>query len=113
MNWTKLTSEAELIDIVKKSHTEPQIIFKHSTRCGTSYLVKENLEDSDLPEKTEFHLLDLISHRSLSDQIAKLFTVRHESPQVLVIKDGICIYNKAHSGIRIQGIINQLSPAIE
>ncbi len=106
MFWTTLSSEEELNTIIKNSHIKPQIIFKHSMRCGTSFLVKESLEESESDPNLEIHLLDLIANRNISDQIASIFKVRHESPQVLIIKDGICVYQKAHSGIRMQSILN-------
>ena len=73
------------------------IIFKHNTTCPISKSVKRSLEQDaeKLPENTPFYILDLISHRDISDSIADTFDVPHESPQLLVIKDGKCIYNES------------------
>ena len=67
MDWIKLTSGEELNELISRSHEQPQVIYKHSLRCGTSYLVKENLEDSTSPVNADFHLLDLINFRSVSN----------------------------------------------
>lgn len=109
MDWIKLTSGEELNELISRSHEQPQVIYKHSLRCGTSYLVKENLEDSTTLVNADFHLLDLINFRSVSNQVSDLFRIRHESPQVLVIKNGICVYSKAHIGIKMTGIENAIA----
>lgn len=109
MLWINLTSEKDLNELINRSHEQPQIIYKHSLRCGTSYLVKENLEDSAIPLNADFHLLDLINNRALSNQVSEIFRIRHESPQVLVIKNGICVYSKAHIGIKMTGIENAIA----
>ena len=86
MNWITLKDEAALETIKKLSKTQPQVIFKHSTRCAVSSLIKNRLEKTPAPEKLSFHFLDLITFRSLSDKVAAEFLVEHESPQVLLIK---------------------------
>ena len=105
MNWITLSNEADLEKINKLSFTSPQVIFKHSTRCSISAMAKNRLERSEGPENLGFHLLDLIKYRSLSNQVAKDYNVYHESPQILTIIDGKCVYNESHSGIDMSGII--------
>lgn len=104
MNWIPLTKEEQLAQIRDRSSIVPQVIFKHSTRCGTSSLVLDRLERSKASEKIDFYFLDLISHRNLSNKIAEEFHVYHESPQVLLIKNGECVYDESHIGIRMDGI---------
>jgi bacillithiol system protein YtxJ len=111
MNWTSLASIEQIDDIINKSFIQPQIIFKHSTRCSISSVVKNRLDKNELPEKTDFYYLDLIAHRNISNQIAETFKVAHESPQILLIKKGECIYDESHSGIYMEEIINQLAAA--
>ncbi|MBS1773677.1 MAG: bacillithiol system redox-active protein YtxJ [Bacteroidetes bacterium] len=107
MNWITLTEEAQLQDILEKSTHNPVVIYKHSTRCGTSDLVKMRLERSEQPENIDFYYLDLIRYRDISNRIAEMFDVYHESPQVLLIKNGECIYDESHHGIYMQDIIEQ------
>ena len=90
MNWIPLNEVTQLDEIVTNSHKAPLIIFKHSIHCSVSSMAKNRL--------------DLIRHRDISNKIAETFQVRHQSPQVLVIDKGKCIYNESHSGIHFDEI---------
>ena len=107
MNWINLTKEEQLNQIKVNSNTKPQIIFKHSTRCSISSMAKNRLERSTQPDEMDFYFLDLLQYRLLSNKIAEDFKVYHESPQILVIKNGECIYDESHSGIDMDEIIEQ------
>ncbi len=107
MDWISLTSSAQLADIIEKSKHKPQLIFKHSTRCSISSMAKNRLERVTPPENIDFYYLDLISYRELSSKIAEEFDVFHESPQVILIKNGECSYDESHSGINMDDIIEQ------
>ena len=107
MDWISLTSSAQLADIIEKSKHQPQLIFKHSTRCSISSMAKNRLEGTTPPENIDFYYLDLISYRELSTKIAEDFDVFHESPQVILIKNGECSYDESHSGINMDDIIEQ------
>ena len=107
MDWISLTSSAQLADIIEKSKHQPQLIFKHSTRCSISSMAKNRLERTIPPENIDFYYLDLISYRELSTKIAEDFDVFHESPQVILIKNGECSYDESHSGINMDDIIEQ------
>jgi bacillithiol system protein YtxJ len=69
-------------------------------------MAKKRFEmDWDLiPENTPLYFLDLISHRDISAHIAEIFQVHHESPQVLVIKDGECILDASHGDISAEEV---------
>jgi bacillithiol system protein YtxJ len=99
MNWILLEDENQLDQIIVASNTTPQVIFKHSTRCGTSKMIKTRLERNDNPSGINFYLVDLFKYRSISNKIASVFNVMHESPQILVINNGNCIYDESHSAI--------------
>ena len=107
MNWIKLNDEAALETLKKLSTRQPQVIFKHSTRCSVSSMIKNRLEKAQVPDDLSFHFLDLIAHRSLSDKLAVEFLVEHESPQVLLIKNGRCVYDQSHNGIAMEDIIEK------
>jgi len=106
MRWNDLNAEDQLETIRKKSSEKPQVIFKHSTRCGISSVAKSRLEKWQPTEDFDFYYLDLIKYRSLSNRVAEEFDVYHESPQVLVIKNGECVYDESHLGISLQEILN-------
>jgi bacillithiol system protein YtxJ len=107
MNWIPLTSEQQLQQIIENSKQKPQVIFKHSIRCGISSMAKSRLERSQPPGSIDFYYLDLINYRSISNRLSEIFKVVHESPQVLLIKNGECVYEESHSGIRMEEIIEQ------
>lgn len=107
MNWIELTTEEQLNTIIEESKQQPVVIFKHSTRCSISSMVKNRLERETAPEDITFYYLDLIRYRSVSNKIAELFQVYHESPQVLLIKNGDCTYDESHNGIDMYEIAEQ------
>lgn len=107
MDWINLESSTQLARIVELSETRAQLIFKHSTRCAVSDLAKSRLERKEAPSGVDFYYLDLIRERALSDQIATYFQVAHESPQVLLIVKGTCVYKESHNGINMAEIAEQ------
>ncbi|MEO5945051.1 MAG: bacillithiol system redox-active protein YtxJ [Ferruginibacter sp.] len=107
MNWISLETEKDLENIKERSSAKPQVIFKHSTRCSISSMVKSRLERAAAPEEIDFNILDLIANRLLSSKIAEYFSVGHESPQILIIKNGECVYDESHNGISMDDIEEQ------
>lgn len=107
MNWISLQTETQLEEIRQLSAQRPQVIFKHSTRCSTSALVKSRLERGAQPWDIDFYFLDLLSYRPISNKIADSFQVPHESPQILVIRNGECIYDESHLGISMDEIMEK------
>lgn len=107
MTWNELTDEAQLDAIKTQSAEMPVVIFKHSTRCSISTMAKTRLERSVAPESVAFYYLDLIRYRNISNKIAEVFHVHHESPQILLIRNGECTYDDSHNGISMEEIIAQ------
>ena len=87
------------------------MIFKHSTRCSISAVAMQRLKRGMVPGEFDFYYLDLISYRSLSNQVADQFDVTHESPQILVIRNGECVYDESHMSISADEIIENLGTA--
>ena len=111
MEWIHLTDEGQVNDIVKKSKEKAQVIFKHSNRCSVSSVALQRLQRANQPGEIDFYFLDLIRYRSISHKIAEVFKVRHESPQVLVVKDGKCVFNESHLSIDMGEIVDQVKTA--
>jgi bacillithiol system protein YtxJ len=107
MTWNDITEETQLAEIQTASKTQPVLIFKHSTRCSISAMAKGRLERSMAPEGVLFYFLDLIRYRTISNKIEELFHVHHESPQVLLIRNGSCVYDESHNGISMDEIVEQ------
>jgi bacillithiol system protein YtxJ len=99
--WTDLISLGQLDEITKESYTIPVVIFKHSTRCNQSSALLKNFErrynsEDNIPKP---YFLDLITHRDVSDEIALKFGIKHESPQVIFVKDGVAVKHASHKEI--------------
>lgn len=105
MHWIHLTDEEQIKQIISKSQVKPQVIFKHSTRCSISAVALQRLQKTEQPSDIDFYFLDLLSNRQLSNLVADRFQVHHESPQVLVIRDGSCVFDESHLGISMHDII--------
>jgi len=100
LNWINLNHIDQLDLIINESREIPVIIFKHSTRCSISRMVLKQFEKQyNLEEKMKLYFLDLLEYRVISNEIAARFNVVHQSPQVLVINDGISVYNASHESI--------------
>jgi bacillithiol system protein YtxJ len=108
MNWTSLESAEQIDDI--KHQQGYNLIFKHSTRCSISMMVKKRFElDWDkLPGDLPLYFLDLIKYRELSSKIALDFQVHHESPQLLLIKDGECVLDLSHGEVSVEEAMSVL-----
>lgn len=107
INWTTLTQQNQIQDIIAESKNAPVVIFKHSTSCTISATAKNRLErqwaEAGL-ENVKPYYLDLLAHRSISNQIAQTFAVEHQSPQLLLIKEGVCQYDASHLGINLNEV---------
>ena len=99
--WISLSSMIQLEEIQRKSATKTQIIFKHSTRCGISRMVMNQfIKSYDFIESDfDLYYLDLLSYRDISNKITETFQVYHQSPQLLIIKNGITIAHESHGDI--------------
>jgi len=88
--WQPLNSVAQLDVITEKSKTRTQVLFKHSTTCGISRMVLNMFNGSyDLEDNAiDLYYLDLHAHRAVSNEVAAKFQVMHQSPQLLVVKNG-------------------------
>lgn len=100
MDWNALTDIQQLDEIIEESSENPILIFKHSTRCSISrFALKQFENEFNLGESIKPYFLDLLMHRTISNEIADRFGVQHQSPQVIVIKNGKAIYNASHQDI--------------
>ena len=98
--WNQLTNLAQLNEITIISNEKPVAIFKHSTRCSISRMALKQFENEfNSSDKVTPYFLDLIAHRDISNEIATRFGVHHQSPQLILIKEGKAIYSVSHSDI--------------
>lgn len=109
LNWIRLTDTQQVECIKDLSFEKPQVLFKHSTRCGISSMALKRIERAGIIPDADFYFLDLIRFRNISDRIAWDFKIYHESPQLLLIKNGECIYNESHLSIDMKELAEHIS----
>jgi bacillithiol system protein YtxJ len=100
LQWNDLNTISQLSELEKESFDIPVLILKHSTRCSISGMAKNRLElywDKTVALKPYY--LDLLAHRDVSDEIAKRYHVTHQSPQIVLLKNGQLILNASHNEI--------------
>ena len=109
-HWHELNEEEQLNTIIEESKKQPVAIFKHSTSCGISHSIKHRLEgDWDFEaNELKFYYLDLLAFRPISNEVANRFGVIHQSPQVIVFKDGAPTFSTSHHGISVSSIRKNL-----
>ena len=105
MHWIHLIDEDQLQKIIVRSQEKPQVIFKYSSNCHLSQAIFMRLQNNGCPEHIDFHFLDLIAHENISKKILETFHVIDQSPQILLIKDGECIFQESHSEISLEEIM--------
>lgn len=104
MNWINLTDSQQIQAIIELSKQQPVLIFKHSTRCSISATALNRLERAWNLQDAKAYYLDLIAYRPISNALAEQFEVEHQSPQVLIIKNGQCVYHESHWDIAYDAI---------
>ena len=109
IKWISLVDMGQLNEIISLSEEKPVLIFKHSTRCSVSRMVLKQFESEfDLEDKVTPYFLDLLEHRDISNAITERFNVVHQSPQLLLIKNGVSVYDVSHSAIDAQDLKSKL-----
>jgi bacillithiol system protein YtxJ len=109
INWIPLQFVRQLDEMVAVSGQKPAVIFKHSTRCSISrFALKQFENEFALEDKVDAYFLDLIEYRDVSNEIANRFQVVHQSPQLLLIKNGQSVYDASHSDIDAGDLVERL-----
>lgn len=107
--WVVPESNEQLHELIKDGR-HPVLIYKHSYNCGTCIFSKLNVEKlfGEYGEKATFIFIDVITQRSISNHIAEFAGVKHESPQVLLFKEGELIWHESHGAITESGLMKAL-----
>lgn len=110
IHWKEISDISVLDSIQKDSYRQPQLIFKHSTRCSISAMALDRLNRNWKFTETQItpYYLDLLQYREISNKIAEKWQIHHESPQMLIIKNGECIHDVSHSDISVSEIESTL-----
>ena len=102
--WHQLNQMDQLDAIIEESKSKTVVVFKHSTRCGISRAILKMFERkySYTDQQMKLYYLDLLQNRDISNEIAARYKIHHESPQLIVIKDGNAVYNTSHHSIEAE-----------
>src|SRR6476620_4052536 len=111
MHWIHLTAEDQLQKIIVKSQERLQVIFKYSSCCHFSEVVFQRLQKNCCPGEIDFHFLDLNNYSNISEKVSETFGVSNQSPQILVINEGLCIFHESHPEISLEGILQHTTAA--
>lgn len=105
-NWIQLTSVQKLDEILANTTDKTFVFFKHSTRCGISRMVWNQVRflGKDKPKDVSLIYIDLIAYRDVSNAIAEKLKVFHQSPQVIVLQNNEVVYEASHSAIETEMI---------
>lgn len=93
-----IESTQEIDEIIERSKEKMQIIFKHSTVCPISRMSHDKMK-AEYPlneENADIYYIGVIEQRPISNYVAEKLKVQHESPQMIVLKDGKSIFNESH-----------------
>jgi len=109
VGWKQLTDLGELNTIINESNDKTVVIFKHSTRCAISRMVLKQFENEfSAHEVITPYFLDLLSYRAISNEIATRYGVVHQSPQMIIIKEGVAVYHASHESIAASDLNNYI-----
>ncbi len=111
MNWNQLSEVEQLEKIKEESFEKPILLFKHSTTCSISNMALNRMErnyDQTKVGDLKPYYLDLLRNRTISNKIEEEFDVQHESPQAIIIKNGVAIYDASHYDISFGEIADKV-----
>ena len=110
MKWRTITTEEDIEEMMRQSQSTACLVYKHSTRCTMSEMIKYILEEEWDFGETELipYYLDILAHKKLAAKIADDFQVYHQSPQVLLIQEGECTFDEDHKAISVEEIREHL-----
>lgn len=110
LKWEMISSEQDLRNVMENTSVKPALFYKHSTRCSISSMALNRLESEweTAIENCNLYFIDLIAHRNVSNLLADLTGVPHQSPQAILVKNNEVLYDASHSSINAKNIEQKL-----
>ena len=99
-HFTPVNDTETLDHLLTRSHKEPVILFKHSTTCPISASAYRQMSQVD----RDVSLVVVQRARNISNEIETRMGVRHESPQVVVVKNGEAVWTASHFDITSEAV---------
>ncbi len=101
----RLSVESDLNELLEE---DVAVLYKHSPACGLSAMAYRQVEQFATDhDGVPVYTLDVLAERELSDRVAETFGVRHESPQVFVLRKGLPRWSDSHRGVKAEAIAEQ------
>lgn len=109
-HWDVLTKPEQVEEVLKTSNQQPQLVYKHSHTCGICHAAKQEIESefTEIEKLANMNFVNVKKSRAVSSAFAEQLGVRHESPQLLLIDQGKCIWHKSHWSIKGDAILEAL-----
>lgn len=98
--WIPLEQIDQIDEVIERSYEKPVMIFKHSTRCSISRFALRQWENQSEVNSANYFLIDVLEYKLLSQYVAERLEIKHESPQVIVIKNREVITNLSHQNVQ-------------
>lgn len=103
----------DLNEVWETSREKPVLLFKQSTTCPISASAfsefNSYLENNN--EDIGAYFVKVRETRPVSDEIAEELGVRHESPQIFLVKERKEVWNSSHNKITVDSIKEALTSA--
>ena len=112
--WREIESVEDLKTLLSPSASDRKyhLILKHSTRCSISSMAKGRIE-KNTDDRIDYYMINVLTHRNVSDALSEHTGVQHESPQAFLFHDTSLLDVKSHSAIRPQEFSEQVDQAIQ
>ena len=94
-HFTQITDRQALEQLLARSHESPVVVFKHSSTCPISSHAYKQMSQVG----RDVSLVVVQRARDLSGEIESVTGVRHESPQVVVLRNGEAVWSASHFDI--------------
>ncbi len=91
-HFFKIFDSQSFEELLKRSNERPVVILKHSTTCPISAAAYREMSSGT----NEVGLIEVQSARELSNEVERRTGVSHETPQVLVFRNGKVVWNASH-----------------
>lgn len=102
------TSET-LEQAFKHSGREPVVLYKHSATCTLSARAKQEIIKLSEPDDPPVYQITVQTARPLSNEVAKRFNIRHESPQIIVLDNQQVVFHTSHQDVTAEAVRSALS----
>lgn len=93
--FVPVDDEGALDDLIEQSREQPVLLMNYDPYCGVNAAVRRDVVTLD----ADVAVVDVDANHDLGQTVAKKTGVRHESPQMILLKDGKAVWSASHFSI--------------